>query len=240
MRGVRAAPRDNATPALKFSPCRWGVCMCAPERRRPLLRLNALLRTVPMDVLLDGKDVLKWDAYFVDGMEGAEAKSPQVGIACDSRLAHVSYVHQRPFYVLLVPMASATGRDGDGESFWAQQAESPMTIYEWISSLDISQAWDVTALRLSERHRAIQHVSGEVCVWPEPVCETSRVWSGVEIESRPTRRGRRQRPLHEVIEEQDAREEGEAAQENVDEPGSGMSNSVIQRVFAEENHPNHA
>ena len=198
--------------------------MCAPERRRPLLKLNALLRSAPLEMLLEGQAVLRWDAYIADGLEDAEARVLQGGLLCDTRYAHVSYLHQRPFYVVVVPMAQARERDED--SIWLSQGDSPQTIYQWISSLDIRCAWDATVQALSMRHRAIEHICGEVCLLPEPACETSRVWSGLETESRPRRRGRRARPLHEVVERQEEEEEAarqaqEVAEEN-DQPGFGM------------------
>ena len=220
--GLLTAERDAEVKPIRFSPCRFGVCVCKPGFHRTVLaRVSRFIKSLDVEDLTDV--VLTWKGYLLDDPPPHERRSnkvpsPIVSVAWTSAQevgsgahispdlhTHISLHQQRPWRCTFMEMSVSTKtghqHDDPGHALLQPvlQNQKPVlhNVYEWAyQSLRPDFAWDVHVAYLSKRHAPVPSLCGLVKAVSQ--ANSVRLWLGEAFEKcRP----RRRRPIHEVCAE---------------------------------------
>ena len=193
-RGLLSAPKNAKVGAVRYSPCRLGICMCKPGfHKAALARVAAFLRLHDQTQLVQGDLVLTFSGYLLEPRplggnkkqstslhQAIDVGTPGHGQLVTELHAHVSSCCLRPFRPVLMQLLEIS-RDGDHITFVpAEDFGKPVlqNIYEWLfHTLNPTFAWDVCSRALSQRHTAIARIhQGEARCDDVVLAEPRRIW----------------------------------------------------------------
>ena len=230
--GIRAPPKSRVPP-VRYSPCHYhATCVCQVGPLRTLTtRLASLLKQQSTKDVLAGDLVLRWrcESWSHSNESLSQAAATISDISMDDAVAagyrivvkhiytHVSACNLRPFrptLALLRPLAdewSEHVEDIAGASVLelvqvTNDSGEPTisSMYEFLSSLDLSGSWYVQCCKMSDRERVIPGFQGQayVIVHRDAAVHDHCLWSGSEDLPTKSKGGRARRSklkLHEAM-----------------------------------------